>query len=275
MGSCPVLSTRNFSFYTRFSSEKWSLVGAEANAGAPTAAHVQTPGCRGQAGVGRGTRRRGPRPAPTPSAPMGTVPSAPRPRLGGFAAALASPTVSEEGRWILLTSKERRTESKQSRMPFKLAECGEGAGAAAGDDRTRQRPQGRSSRQLFARSSTEVGEQLGGTATSFSPFQPSHSRTPSIVPQCRGTAPRRSAAPAPHASPRRGSCSFQPRNRDNGQRLHEVAEGLRLELLPGIASGQGRAGGKPWLPTAAQRRRQRGAGCERGVSTAVNGEFPN
>lgn len=159
----------------------------------------QTPGWRGEAGVGRGTRHPGTEhPAPTPSrcssAPTGTVPSASRPHSEGFTTALASSTISK-GRWITHTSKERRTESKQRRMPFKLSDCGESPGAAARDDRTRRRPQGRSSRQLFACSSTEVGEQLGGTATSFSPFQPSHSRTPSIVPQCWSGAPRRSGAP--------------------------------------------------------------------------------
>lgn len=160
---------------------------------------------------------------------MGTVPSASRPRSGSFSTALAS-SAKSGGRWIALTSKGRRTESKQRRLPFKLTNCGEGPGAAAGDDRTRQRPQGCSSRQLFARSGTEVGEQLGGTATSFSPCQTSHSRTPAIVPQCWRTAPQHGGAP--HASQQRSpdpphqpqlgdTCSFEHRKRDDRQRIDE------------------------------------------------------
>lgn len=106
-----------------------------------------------------------------------------------------------------------------------------------------------------------MGEQLGGTATSFSPFQPSHSLTPSIMPQCWRTAPHHSGAP--HASQQRspdpprqpqlgGTCSFEHRKRDDSQRLHKVAEGLGMELLPGVASGQRRATGKLLLPTEKQ-----------------------
>lgn len=93
---------------------------------------------------------------------------------------------------------------------------------------------------------------------SFSPFQPSHSQTPSIVPQCRGTAPHRSVAPhtsqqrgpnPPHQRQLGGSCSFEHRKRDDSQRLHEVAEGLGMELLPGLTYGQRWATGKLLLPT--------------------------
>lgn len=118
----------------------------------------------------------------------GNRPRSPRPRPGALTTAPASSTTSR-GRWIILTSGGRRTESKQRRIPLKGPQCGEGA--AAGDDRTRQCPQGHSSRQLLAHSGTEVGEQLGGTVRSCSPLQPAHSHPPSMVLQRWGTVPHK------------------------------------------------------------------------------------
>lgn len=111
--------------------EKRSLMGAETKtvAGAPAPAHARSPGRRRDPGVGRrdpparaeGPDAGGPSPAPTPSrcssAPTGTAPSASRPRSGGFTTAFASSTISK-GRWIVLTSKVRRTESKHEKDAF-------------------------------------------------------------------------------------------------------------------------------------------------------------